>query len=74
MNRYMAHTKTLDSVALELLLKGDDAGLKALAAKATRWVECPECGDAGNKEHNGSTTDPTHLCTACGYQFDATEA
>ncbi len=62
---------TYDAQAVDLLLAGDQAGLTALAAKARRRLEdratCPDCGEDGPHESNGSET---LCCAACGCHFE----
>lgn len=66
-------TKTLDQIALRLLLEGRTAEVKALAKQAARRLEgrleCPECGNEGPHDDNGEHP-PTYLCVACGYVFE----
>lgn len=67
---------TADSMALDMLLRGDRAGLARLAKRvrdaAENRVECPDCGDAGPHDDNGLSTghyDFTMCCRACGCHF-----
>lgn len=70
--------KTLDGMALELLLKGDQTGLTRLAEQASdiasNKVPCPECGDKGPHEDNGEMgAGKTLCCRKCGNHFDVYE-
>lgn len=64
---------TLDGLALELLLKGDQKGLKKLAKAVKNGPSCPECGACGPHDDNGATraSELSYCCQACGSHFDA---
>jgi hypothetical protein len=62
--------------AFRLLLAGDKAGLRRLAAKLRRAnsnnLPCPACGSASDHDDNGERGPERMLCCAdCGEHFDA---
>jgi hypothetical protein len=67
-----------NQAALELLLKGDQAGLTKLAQLAHQTFSpehqpCPECNHPGPHMDNGGRAgkDLALLCSKCGNQWDA---
>jgi len=67
---------TFDSMAVDLILAGDEKGLARLAKQAKRQlnneVSCTECGDEGPHDDNGATgIHLAYCCRKCGCHFDA---
>lgn len=70
--------KSIDAMALDLILAGDEAGLSRLVARVraelNNEIECPACGDAGPHEDNGAIGfDFTLACRACHEQWQPWE-
>ncbi len=71
----MARPQTLDAMAVDLLLAGDQRGLTRLATKAGKAlrneVECTECGDEGPHQDNGETgIHLAYCCRKCHTHFE----
>jgi len=65
---------TADQMAMQMLIKGDHAGIKRLAIQLSNRdrgiFRCPECGSMGPHDSNGDEREPTYCCTSCGEQTD----
>jgi hypothetical protein len=74
----MKNGKTVDAMALEILLTGGSDTREKLVAlwrkcnDTTNGGACPNCGARGPHDDNGcSGANLTFLCRSCSWQWDA---